>query len=104
MPSTAPAPVRARAAASLDSQLPATSRGRAHGVLQVGLSPAPGGTERLIRDLADRLRHDVRMAVVCIDEAGAWGESLGPSGIPVTAVDRRAGFRPSLGSSFRTSR
>jgi glycosyltransferase involved in cell wall biosynthesis len=68
------------------------------GVLLVGLSLAPGGTERLIRDLADRLRHDVRMAVCCIDEAGAWGEALAESGIPVTALERRPGFHPTIGA------
>ena len=68
------------------------------GVLLVGLSLAPGGTERLIRDLADRLRHDVRMAVCCIDEAGAWGEALAGSGIPVTALERRPGFHPTIGA------
>ena len=102
MPSTAPAPLPERAAASTDHHARAPSRSRAPGVLQVGLSLAPGGTERLIRDLADRLRHDVRMAVVCIDEAGAWGESLAASGIPVTALERRPGFRPSLGKRIAT--
>ncbi len=73
-------------------------RGRRPGVLLVGLSLAPGGTERLIRDLADRLRDDVRVAVCCIDQAGAWGESLAASGIPVTALERGPGFRPWIGA------
>ena len=38
------------------------------------------------------------MAVCCIDEAGAWGASLAASGVPVTALERRPGFRPSLGA------
>ena len=38
------------------------------------------------------------MAVCCIDERGAWGESLAQSGIPVSALRRRPGFRPSLGA------
>jgi glycosyltransferase involved in cell wall biosynthesis len=67
-------------------------------VLLVGLSLAPGGTERLIRDLADRLRDEVAMAVCCIDERGAWGDSLAQSGIPVSALRRRPGFRPWLGA------
>jgi L-malate glycosyltransferase len=91
VPATTPATIAARAA-------PAVRRGRRPGVLLVGLSLAPGGTERLIRDLADRLRHEVRMAVCCIDQAGAWGESLAESGVPVTALERRSGFRPSVGA------
>src|SRR5215212_9378370 len=101
MPLSAPAPPTAPAPAAAGAAR-APRRGRPPGVLLVGLSLAPGGTERLIRDLADRLRHQVRMAVCCIDEAGAWGESLAASGIPVTALERRPGFRPSLGRRIAT--
>jgi glycosyltransferase involved in cell wall biosynthesis len=64
-------------------------------VLQVALSLNPGGTERLILDLATRLHAGVPMAVCCIDEAGAWVSELEARNIPVTAVRRREGVTPS---------
>jgi glycosyltransferase involved in cell wall biosynthesis len=71
-------------------------------VLQVVLSLNPGGTERLILDLAERLRDRVDLAVCCLDDAGAWGETLARTGIEVTALARTPGFHPSLG--WRISR
>ena len=66
-------------------------------VLQVALSLNPGGTERLIVELATRLNPDTPMAVCCLDEAGVWASELEVSGIHVSALGRRPGFRPSLG-------
>ena len=65
-------------------------------VLQVALSLNPGGTERLILDLVTRLHGDMPMAVCCLDEAGAWASELEGRKIPVTALKRQPGFRPSL--------
>jgi len=74
------------------------SRGRAGGharVLQVALSLNPGGTERLILDLATRLHDDIPMAVCCLDDAGAWAGELAPRDIAVTAIRRAGGFTAS---------
>lgn len=66
-------------------------------VLQVVLSLNPGGTERLVVELARRLHEEVPTAVCCLDEAGAWADELRTFGIAVTALNRPAGFSPSLG-------
>jgi glycosyltransferase involved in cell wall biosynthesis len=66
-------------------------------VLQVALSLNPGGTERLVVELASRLHEHLPMAVCCLDEAGTWAPELETRGIRVTALGRRPGFHPSLG-------
>ena len=66
-------------------------------VLHVALSLQPGGTERLIVELAKRLHRDVPAAVCCLDVAGAWASELTTRGIHVTALGRAPGFRPALG-------
>jgi glycosyltransferase involved in cell wall biosynthesis len=66
-------------------------------VLQVVLSLNPGGTERLVVELASRLHEDLPTAVCCLDEAGAWASDLEARGIRVTVLGRRPGFHPSLG-------
>ena len=66
-------------------------------VLQVVLSLHPGGTERLVVELARRLAGRATTMVCCLDEAGTWGEELATSGVPVVALGRRPGFRPRLG-------
>ena len=66
-------------------------------VLQLALSLSPGGTERLVIDLVKRLAGRYRMAVCCLDDAGAWGRELAGEGVPVVALNRRSGFHPWLG-------
>jgi L-malate glycosyltransferase len=66
-------------------------------VLQVVLSLAPGGTERLVIELARRLHGTCGMAVCCLDEPGAWAQELLDRGISVTSLGRRPGFAPKLG-------
>lgn len=66
-------------------------------VLQVVLSLAPGGTERLAIELSKRLHARHGMAVCCLDEIGAWASELMDLGIPVTALARGEGFRPDVG-------
>jgi glycosyltransferase involved in cell wall biosynthesis len=65
-------------------------------VLQVVLSLNPGGTERLVLELAARLHAELPTAVCCLDDAGAWAGDLETRGIHVTALGRRSGFRPGL--------
>jgi L-malate glycosyltransferase len=65
-------------------------------VLQVVLGLNPGGTERLVIELARRLHSKIPMAVCCLDDAGAWAPEVERSGIRVTALGRRPGFHPSL--------
>ena len=66
-------------------------------VLQIVLSLDPGGTERLVLELASRLHQDIPTAVCCLDHAGAWAGELERQGIRVTALNRASGFRPTLG-------
>jgi glycosyltransferase involved in cell wall biosynthesis len=61
------------------------------------LSLNPGGTERLVVELASRLHAKVPMAICCLDESGLWAAGLGEHGIAVSALGRRTGFRPALG-------
>jgi glycosyltransferase involved in cell wall biosynthesis len=66
-------------------------------VLQVVLSLNPGGTERLVVELARRLQDEAPAMVCCLDDAGAWAREVEPCGIEVVALERARGFRPMLG-------
>ncbi|HEX5216435.1 MAG TPA: glycosyltransferase [Vicinamibacterales bacterium] len=66
-------------------------------ILHVVLSLDPGGTERLVMDLAERLHAEMPSAVCCLDERGAWADNLASKGISVSALHRQPGFRPALG-------
>ncbi len=65
-------------------------------VLQVVLQLDPGGTERLVIEIARRLHPRMPMAVCCLDQPGAWAAQLEGVGIPVAALHRTPGFRPAL--------
>lgn len=69
-------------------------------VMQVVLSLDPGGTERLAIELARRLSDRFRMLVCCLDHEGAWAPELDAANIPVVALRRSPGFRPSLGAQL----
>jgi len=69
-------------------------------VLQVVLSLNPGGTERLVVELARRLHRQIPMAVCCLDEQGAWATELTSEGIPVEALHRPPGFVPRLSTAI----
>jgi glycosyltransferase involved in cell wall biosynthesis len=71
-------------------------------VLQAVLTLNPGGTERLVVEIVRRLHAEIPMAVCCLDEEGAWADSLRAEGAEVTALRRRSGFHPSLGSAVAT--
>lgn len=66
-------------------------------VLQVVLSLNPGGTERLVVELARRLQDRIPTMVCCLDAAGSWAHELTEIGIDVVALERPVGFRPGLG-------
>jgi glycosyltransferase involved in cell wall biosynthesis len=66
-------------------------------VLHVVLSLRPGGTERLVIDLAQRSAPFVDSAVCCLDEPGDWADELARCGVPISVLGRRPGFSPSLG-------
>jgi glycosyltransferase involved in cell wall biosynthesis len=57
----------------------------------------PGGTERLVVELAARLNAEIPMMVCCLDDAGEWAAELETRGVAVTALQRKPGFRPGLG-------
>lgn len=67
-------------------------------VLQVVISLSPGGTERLVIEIAKRLQPHVETSVCCLDDAGAWADELTVRGVEVVALGRRPGFHPSLAS------
>jgi glycosyltransferase involved in cell wall biosynthesis len=62
----------------------------------VVLSLDPGGTERLVVDLATRLDGEMPMRVCCLDRPGAWAAELEARGITVDTIGRQPGFRPSI--------
>ena len=68
-------------------------------VLHVALSLDVGGTERLVIEIARRLEPRFT-AVCCLDAPGAWATELTERGIPVVALHRKQGFRPSLGAQL----
>jgi glycosyltransferase involved in cell wall biosynthesis len=67
------------------------------GVMQLVHSLSAGGTERLVIQICRRLSGRFRMTVCCLDEPGAWADEVRHAGIEVAALNRRPGFRPSLG-------
>jgi glycosyltransferase involved in cell wall biosynthesis len=69
-------------------------------VMQIVLSLDPGGTERLVIEIAKGLRPTVEPFICCLDQAGAWAPELAADGIPVTALGRRPGFHPRLGQQI----
>jgi L-malate glycosyltransferase len=82
------------------STLSRRTRVQTPAVLQVVISLSPGGTERLVADTVRQLSPTYPMAVVCLDEAGAWGEALRQEGIEVVALRRRQGFSPLIGKQI----
>jgi glycosyltransferase involved in cell wall biosynthesis len=66
-------------------------------VMHVALSLDPGGTERLIVELAKCALGRFRVTVCCLDRPGGWARELEDMGIEVFALDRQPGFHPSLG-------
>jgi glycosyltransferase involved in cell wall biosynthesis len=69
-------------------------------VLQVVLSLNPGGTERLVADLATRLNAALPTAICCLDQPGDWAPDLERQGIRVASLDRKPGFHSSLGRAL----
>jgi len=65
--------------------------------MQVVLSLAPGGTERLVIEICRRLGHDFETTVCCLDDAGDWAGELRADGVEVIPLNRRPGFRPEIG-------
>lgn len=72
-------------------------------VLQVVLSLNPGGTERLVIELASRLHADIPMMVCCLDEPGSWARELEARDIAIVPLGRQPGFRPALGRAIATA-
>jgi glycosyltransferase involved in cell wall biosynthesis len=65
-------------------------------VLQLVLSLAPGGTERLVVEICRQLADRVESTVCCLDEKGKLAAEVEELGIPVVALGRQPGFHPSL--------
>jgi glycosyltransferase involved in cell wall biosynthesis len=77
---------------------PVNSRDPFVRVLPVVLSLAPGGTERLVIEICQRLPMGSVPAVCCLDAPGEWAAELESAGTSVVALHRRSGFQPRLGS------
>ncbi len=65
--------------------------------MHVVLSLNPGGTERLVIEIAKALAPRIEPVVCCLDEPGAWAGELTAIGVPVIALHRAPGFQPRLG-------
>jgi len=70
-------------------------------VMHVVLSLEPGGTERLVIELCERLRAETQPSVCCLDAPGVWANELTGAGVPLVALDRKPGFHPGLGPAIR---
>jgi glycosyltransferase involved in cell wall biosynthesis len=66
------------------------------GILQVVLSLSPGGAERLAIEMSKHIAARGRVSVCCLDEPGAWAAELEGQGIPIVALGRKPGFKPSI--------
>ena len=64
--------------------------------MQLVLSLAPGGTERLVIEIVRALAGQIDFVVCCLDEPGAWADELRALDIPVIALGREPGFHPRL--------
>ena len=73
---------------------PVRTEGR---ILQVVLSLAPGGTERLVIEICKRLAPSFDVSICCLDDEGAWAVDARAHGVDVIALRRRNGFRPEIG-------
>jgi glycosyltransferase involved in cell wall biosynthesis len=71
-------------------------RGSRPRVAQLLLTLCPGGAEHLVIELSLRLAERYGMPVFCLEEPGELAPRLELHGIPVTAIRRQPGFRPSL--------
>lgn len=65
-------------------------------VMQLVLSLAPGGTERLVIEICKQLSDRVESVVCCLDQPGEWAGELSALGIAVYPLGRQPGFQPSL--------
>ena len=67
----------------------------------------PGGTERLVVEMARAFTCDHDVAVFCLDEPGSWADSLRREGVPVHGLWRQPGLDLSvamrLASLFRAA-
>ncbi len=61
-------------------------------IAHVVLSLDPGGTERLVIDLARRCAQTYGTRVYCLDRRGEWADELDRARIPVHVVGRRPGL------------
>jgi glycosyltransferase involved in cell wall biosynthesis len=66
-------------------------------ILQLVLDLSPGGTQRLVIEITKRLTERFRLAVCCLDEAGAWADELIDRGVAVVQLRRSPGFHFSIG-------
>ena len=69
-------------------------------VMQVVISLAQGGTERLVIEICRRIGAGFEPIVCCLDDEGAWADELRSAGIEVIALHRRSGFRPEIGQQI----
>lgn len=60
----------------------------------------PGGTERLVVDMAMAFASRFRIAVFCLDEPGAWAATLRAAGIPVHGLWRQPGLDLSIAGTL----
>lgn len=64
--------------------------------MQLVLSLAPGGTERLVIEIVRGLVQRIESIVCCLDQPGAWAPELSAIDVPVISLARAPGFQPRL--------
>lgn len=76
--------------------MPPNSEGTRPKVLFVVLSLDPGGTERLVIQLASALRPRADICVCCLDSEGSWASEIRDLEIPILTMNRKPGFSPAI--------
>lgn len=66
------------------------------GLLYIVNSLNPGGTERLVIEMALAFSDEYRVCVVCLDEPGRWGGELRSRGVAVYCLWRQSGLDLSM--------
>ena len=74
---------------------------RSTAIAHVVLSLDPGGTEKLVIEIARRCSREFRTHIYCLDRAGEWAAQLAASGIQVRTAGRRPGFDARLPQRIR---
>ena len=77
-------------------EMPVSRTGQRPSLAYVVNALNPGGTERLVVDMARAFAREFDVMIICLDEPGIWGQALRAEGIAVHCVWRRPGMDLSM--------